>query len=59
MPISEFWIMLLETDYFFHSAIGQDYFSVKIRARKFFSRKIKQAPPEYQMDRALGKLKKT
>ena len=32
------------------------FFLVKIRARKFFS-KISQAPPEYQMDRALAEHK--
>ena len=43
----------METDYFFHSAFEQDYFFLaKIRARNFFSKKT-QAPPEYQMDRAL------
>ena len=25
MPMSELWVLLLETDYFFHSAIEQDY----------------------------------
>ena len=59
MLISELWVTLF-TDYFFHSAIEQDYFFLakdKIRARIFFSKKKtkKPSPPpqDYQMDRAL------
>ena len=44
MPISEFWVTLLETDYFFTVPLSKIIFSVKIRARKFFSTK-NQAPP--------------
>ena len=41
---SEFWVTLLETDYFFfQSAIEQDhYFLLKIRARNFFLEKKNQ-----------------
>ena len=41
------WVLvtLLETDYFFHCAIEQYYFLVKIRARNFFSKKFQAPPP--------------
>ena len=52
MSISDSWVRLLETDYFLHSAIKQDFFFSQNQGKEFFYEKKKQAHPEYQMDRA-------
>ena len=44
MWISEFWVRLLETDYFFTEPLSKTIFSAKIRARTFFSKKT--SPPQ-------------
>ena len=46
--------MLLETDYFFHIAIEQNYFFSQNKSKEmFFGKNLSPPPPEYQMDRAL------
>ena len=56
MPIIEFLVRLLETDYFFDSAIEQDYFSQNL-SKIFFSKKKTQAPPPLNIKWTVPKMK--